>query len=128
MSNPERRTKVLAVLKGSDGNLYYGENQDQCLNIKPPKYMQWLENNGYKVQPLNIKAFVIHAEMVALMKMPPDVTVIECCTTFDPCLECLKHLVHRGCQKFYTLKRASKDWNSLEREFFIKEYIPGGLH
>lgn len=117
LSNPERRTHVMAILKGSDGKFYYGENQDQCLvDLKDEMPIH------------NIKEMVVHAEMVALMKMPPDVTVEECCTTFDPCLNCLKHLVWRGCQKFYTLKRASKDWNSPEREIFIRKYIPEGLH
>lgn len=115
LSNPERRTHVMAVLLGSDGKYYYGENQDQCLV-------------DLKDSCCNVKDMVVHAEMVALMKMPPDVTVEECCTTFDPCLQCLKHLVYRGCKKFYTLKRASKDWNSPEREVFINKYIPGGLH
>lgn len=115
LSNPERRTHVMAVLLGSDGKYYYGENQDQCL----------VDLKGH---PENVKDMVIHAEMVALFKMPPDVKVEECCTTFDPCLQCLKHLVWRGCKKFYTLKRASKDWNSPERELFIKTYIPEGLH
>lgn len=117
LSNPERRTHVLAVLKGSDGKYYYGENQDQCL-VDLAKYRE----------QYNIKGMVVHAEMVALFKVPPEVKVEECYTTFDPCLECLKHLVHRGCKKFYTLKRASKDWNSAERELFIEQYIPGGLH
>ena len=70
--------------------------------------------------------YALHAEMDALFKVPPTVSIDECYTTFDPCLQCLKHLVYRGCQKFYTLKRASKDWNSPERELFIKTYIPGG--
>lgn len=117
LSNPERRTHVLAILKGSDGKYYYGENLDQCL-VDLEKF----------VGVLNVKDMVVHAEMAALFKMPPDVTVEECYTTFDPCLQCLKHLVHRGCQKFYTLKRASKDWDSAERRLFIDHYIPGGLH
>ena len=117
LSNPERRTHVLAVLKGSDGKYYYGENDDECL----------VDLKDYK-DKLNIKSMVVHAEMVALFQVPPEVTIEECYTTFDPCLECLKHLVYRGCKKFYTLKRASKDWNSEERELFISHYIPGGLH
>lgn len=117
LSNPERRTHVLAVLKGSDGKYYYGENQDQCL----------VDLQDY-LDRYNIKDMVVHAEMVALMKVPANVTIEECYTTFDPCLSCLKHLVYRGCKNFYTLKRASKDWNSPEREIFIKHYIPGGLH
>ena len=117
LSNPERRTHVLAVLKGSDGKYYYGENDDECL----------VDLKDYK-DKLNIKSMVVHAEMVALFQVPPEVTIEECYTTFDPCLECLKHLVYRGCKKFYTLKRASKDWNSEERELFISQYIPGGLH
>ena len=117
LSNPERRTKVIAILKASNGKLYYGENQDYCLvELK------------HLMPDLNVKDMVIHAEMVALSKIPPNVTVEECCTTFDPCLQCLKHLVYRGCKHFYTLKRASKDWNSPEREAFIKYYIEGGLH
>ena len=117
LSNPERRTHVLAVLKGSDGKYYYGENDDHCL----------VDLAEYK-ESFNIKEMVVHAEMVALLKIPPNVKVEECYTTFDPCLQCLKHLVHKGCKKFYTLKRASKDWNSTEREMFIEKYIPGGLH
>lgn len=117
LSNPERRTHVLCVLLGSDGKYYYGENDDQCL----------VDLAEYK-ESFNIKSMVVHAEMVALLKVPPKVTIMECYTTFDPCLECLKHLVHRGCKNFYTLKRASKDWNSTEREMFIEKYIPGGLH
>ena len=117
LSNPERRTHVLCVLKGSDGKYYYGENKDQCLvDLKD------------RLEDMNIKEMVVHAEMDALFKVPPEVTIEECYTTFDPCLQCLKHLVHRGCKIFYTLKRASKDWNSAERELFIKTYIPGGLH
>ena len=80
------------------------------------------------LENMNIKEMVVHAEMDALFKLPPEVTIEECYTTFDPCLQCLKHLVYRGCKNFYTLKRASKDWNSAERELFIKTYIPGGLH
>jgi len=114
LSNPERRTHVMAILLGSDGKYYYAENQDQCLV-------------DLKEVECNVKDMVIHAEMVALLKMPADIQVLECCTTFDPCLQCLKHLVYRGCKKFFTLKRASKDWNSPERELFIKTYIPGGL-
>lgn len=117
LSNPERRTHVLCVLLGSDGKYYYGENNDKCL-------VDFVQHKDL----YNIKSMVVHAEMVALLKMPADVTVEECYTTFDPCLDCLKHLVHRGCKKFYTLKRASKDWNSPEREMFIEKYIPGGLH
>lgn len=117
LSNPERRTHVIAVLKGSDGKYYYGENKDQCL-VDLAEYQK----------ELNIKDMVVHAEMVALFKVPPEVKIEACYTTFDPCLQCLKHLVYRGCQNFYTLKRASKDWNSPERELFIKTYIPGGLH
>lgn len=117
LSNPERRTHVLCVLRGSDGNYYYGENHDQCLvDLKD------------RLEDMNVKEMVVHAEMDALFKVPPTVSIDECYTTFDPCLQCLKHLVYRGCQKFYTLKRASKDWNSPERELFIKTYIPGGLH
>ena len=104
----------MAVLLGSDGKYYYGENDDQCLV-------------DLKDSCCKVKEMVIHAEMAALFKMPPDVNVVECCTTFDPCLSCLKHLVYRGCKNFYTLKRASKDWNSPERELFITKYIPGGL-
>lgn len=117
LSNPERRTHVIAILKGSDGKYYYGENQDQCL-VDLKEF----------TSTLNVKEMVVHAEMVALFKVPPEVSIEECYTTFDPCLPCLKHLVHRGCQNFYTLKRASKDWNSVERELFISRYIPGGLH
>lgn len=118
LSNEERRTHVLAVIKGSDGRYYYGENDDQCLVDFKREYEQ-----GF-----NIKDMVVHAEMVALMKMPPNVNPVECCTTFDPCLNCLKHLVYRGCQRFYTLKRASKDWDSKERQMFIRQYILEGLH
>ncbi len=129
LSNPERRTKVICILKGSDGNFYYGENQDQCLvDLNKIKQHEFLTQNNYANQPINVKDMVVHAEMVALFKVPPDVTIVECCTTFDPCLQCLKNLVYRGCQNFYTLKRASKDWNSIERELFIETYIPGGLH
>lgn len=131
LSNSERRTKVIAILKGSDGNYYYGENDDSCLcKIGLTRQLEFLKDYGYDPSKvaLNVKDMVVHAEMVALLKMPPEVKVVECATTFDPCLQCLKHLVHRGCQKFYTLKRASKDWNSPERELFIEVYIPGGLY
>ena len=67
LSNPERRTHVLAILKGSDGKYYYGENLDQCL-VDLEKF----------VGVLNVKDMVVHAEMAALFKMPPDVTVEEC--------------------------------------------------
>ena len=55
LSNPERRTHVLCVLRGSDGNYYYGENHDQCLvDLKD------------RLEDMNIKEMVVHAEMDAL--------------------------------------------------------------